>query len=172
VPVAAHAGDDNAAIAINTKDGKTIWRISMKVTRTNETVVNNVNIAFAYSSCTDCSTYAIAFDVLIDGNNPNVVTSENQAWAINYECTNCTTYADATQFNVTGPTPMKFTAQGRQELAGIRRDLNALRHGDFDCLWPVKGCTNPLVPQVEALAERLNSVVANEVVPQDGSAGN
>jgi putative peptide zinc metalloprotease protein len=158
LPIAAHAGDDNGAVAINTKDGKTVWRISMKVTRTSSTVVNTVNLALAYSSCTGCSTYAIAFDVVLDGNNPNVVTPTNVAVAINYQCTDCTSYADATQVIVTGDTPMKFTPQGHKDLADIRHDLNALRHQDYATL-------DDLNAGVHALAVRLNYVVANELVP-------
>ena len=158
-PIAAHASGDNAAVAINTKDGKTVWRISFKVTKTDSQVVNNVNVAFAYSSCTDCSTYAIAFDVVIDTNNPNVVTPTNLAVALNYLCTDCTTYADATQVVLTTGTPLKFTPQGHRDLADIRHDLNALKHQDLTL--------DELNAQVRALAARLNWVVANELVPAD-----
>src|SRR5256885_7541365 len=134
LPIAANAGDDNGAVAINTKDGKTVWRISMKVTRTSSSVVNTVNLALAYSSCTGCSSYAIAFDVVLDGNNPNVVTPMNMAVALNYQCTSCTSYADATQGVVTGHRPMKITPQGPQDPADIRHGPDAPRHQDFATL--------------------------------------
>jgi putative peptide zinc metalloprotease protein len=156
IPIAAHAGGDNSAVAINTRDGKTVWRISMKVTRTSSDVVDNVNAAVAYASCTGCSTYAIAFDVVIDNNDPSVVTPTNLALAVNYQCTDCTTYADATQVVLTNGTPMKFTPQGHQELAAIRHDLNALRHEDLSL--------DELIAQVDALGARLKAVVANELV--------
>src|SRR5437763_8996778 len=46
VPVAAQAGGDNAALAINTRDGKTVYRIAIKVSRNDTGVVTNTNIAF------------------------------------------------------------------------------------------------------------------------------
>jgi putative peptide zinc metalloprotease protein len=158
MPIVAQAGGDNGAVAINTKDGKTVWRISMKVTRTSSDTVDNANVAIAYSSCTGCSTYAVAFDIVLDGNDPSVVTPMNLAMAINYQCTDCSSYADATQVVLTGDTPMKFTPQGHKDLADIRHDLNALRHTDFATL-------DDLNVAVKALAVRLRYVVANELVP-------
>src|ERR671936_2551693 len=159
IPVVASAGPDNSAVAINTKDGNTVWRISMKVTRTNTNVLNTVNMALAYSSCTGCSTYAIAFDVVIDGNNPDVVTPENLAKAVNYECTECTTFADAIQFVIATDTPMKFTAQGHQELVTIRQDLKALRDSSYANL-------DELRAAVHAIAVRLAIVLRDDLVPQ------
>src|SRR5437868_11114719 len=114
VPIVAHA--DNAAVAINTTDGKTVWRISFKITRTNSDVVTESNIAFAYSSCTGCSTYAIAFQTVLMMNDPSVVTPTNMAIALNVLCTGCSTYADATQVNLTTDGPVHFTPEGNQEL--------------------------------------------------------
>ncbi len=155
VPIVAHA--DNAAVAINTTDGKTVWRISFKITRTASDVVNQTNIAFAYSSCTDCSTYAIAFQTVLMTNDPSIVTPTNMAIALNYLCTDCTTYADATQVNLTTDGAVHFTPEGNQELAAIRHDLHALRHEDL--------ALDDLAAQVHVLAERLNWVVATQLVP-------
>ena len=124
----AYAGADNSAIAINTTDGKTVYRIAIKVTRNNTQVVTNTNIAFAYSTCTGCNTVAIAFQMVLETDNPIVVTPVNLAFAENFNCNSCTTYADATQAAIPTDGHAHFTALGNQTLASIRHDLEALRH--------------------------------------------
>jgi putative peptide zinc metalloprotease protein len=156
VPILAHA-DDNSAAALNTTDGKTVWRISFQVSRSMSSVVDNTNIAFAYSSCTGCSTYAIAFQTVLGMNDPTVVTPTNLAVAINYQCVNCTTYADATQVVLTTGTNLHFTAQGNQDLASIRQQLEALRHANLTL--------DQLAAQVNLLSQQLVWIVANELVP-------
>ena len=123
----AYAGADNSAIAINTTDGKTVYRIAISVSRNNTQVVTNANIAFAYSTCTGCNTVAIAFQMVLATDNPNVVTPVNLAFAENFNCDSCTTYADATQVAIMTDGQAHFTALGNQRLASIRHDLEALR---------------------------------------------
>ena len=157
VPIVANASGDSAAVAINTTDGKTVWRIQFHVVRDRTTIVNNANIAFAYSSCTGCQTYAISFQTVLDFNNATVVTPTNQAWAINYLCTSCVSYADATQVVLSTDTPMKFTPQGHQDLASIHSDLEMLRHEDLT--------VDQLTTAVDSLSAKCVWVVANEMVP-------
>src|SRR5207237_7732948 len=90
VPVAAQAGGDNAALAINTRDGKTVYRIAIKVSRNDTGVVTNTNIAFAYASCADCQTYAIAFQAVLVKNNPNIDARTDMALPRTEQCESCT----------------------------------------------------------------------------------
>ena len=124
----AYAGADNAAVAINTTDGKTVYRIAIHVTRNNSQVVTNTNIAFAYSTCTGCNTVAIAFQMVLETADPTVVAPRNIAIAENFDCANCTTVAEATQVAIMTDGQAHFTAAGNQMLASIRHDLEALRH--------------------------------------------
>src|SRR5919197_2762432 len=54
----ATAGD-NAAIAINLKDGSSDFRLAFKITRVNTDVVDTGNAAVAIASCSNCQTGAV-----------------------------------------------------------------------------------------------------------------
>src|SRR5438552_268701 len=78
-PGAAHAAGDNVAVAINTQDGRSVFRVRMSIVRANGDVVTSANTAFAYASCTDCETTAIALQVVLVTNNASVITPTNLA---------------------------------------------------------------------------------------------
>jgi ABC-type glycerol-3-phosphate transport system substrate-binding protein len=44
-------GQDNTAIAINTKDGTDIFKLAFKIARVNQDVVDQSNAAVAFNSC-------------------------------------------------------------------------------------------------------------------------
>ncbi|TMG19484.1 MAG: hypothetical protein E6H90_06245 [Chloroflexi bacterium] len=157
VPVAAQAGGDNAALAINTRDGKTVYRIAIKVSRNDTGVVTNTNIAFAYASCADCQTYAIAFQAVLVTSNPTIDAPTNMAIAWNDQCDSCTTFADANQVTVTTDGPVHFTPLGNQMLASIRHDLHGLKHEDLSL--------DDLIVRVNQLADQFTLVVTTQLVP-------
>jgi putative peptide zinc metalloprotease protein len=154
---AAPALADNSAIAINTKDDSTKYSISFKIERTMSSVVNPINSAIAYASCSNCQTVAIAIDVVFAMGSSNVVTNTNQAYAINYECTQCSTLADAYQFLTTTGGPVHLTASGNQQIAEIRRQLEALRHENLNIF--------QINQQVTQLMTQLQTVLSTQVVP-------
>jgi hypothetical protein len=156
-PIVAHAGD-NTAVAINTTDGRTIWRIDFKISRTMSSVVTTGNAAVAISSCTDCQSYAIAVQAVLMMNDPSVVAPVNLALAENINCTDCIAFADAVQTNLTTDGPVHFTAEGNKQLVGIRHDLRDLADQQWTSL-------DALRDAVHAIALRLNNVIATELVP-------
>jgi putative peptide zinc metalloprotease protein len=80
---------DNTAIAINTKDGTDIFKLAFKIVRVNQDIVDQSNAAVAFNSCEECQSIAVAFQVVLIFSDPDVVTSENLALALNYECDAC-----------------------------------------------------------------------------------
>ena len=149
---------DNAAVAINTKDGGTVFRFAFNIARVGSDVVDNTNAAVAYASCTDCTTVAIAIQVVLVTGDPSVVSPENYAIAINQQCTLCETLASAYQFVFGTGDPVHFTAEGNQELAQIRREFQQLRK-DADSLTAAQ-----IQARVAALVDRLRVVLQNELV--------
>ena len=149
---------DNAAVAINTKDGGTVFRFAFNIARVGSDVVDNTNAAVAYASCTDCTTVAIAIQVVLVTGDPSVVSPENYAIAINQQCTLCETLASAYQFVFGTGGPVHFTAEGNQELAQIRREFQQLRK-DADSLTAAQ-----IQARVAALVDRLRVVLQNELV--------
>jgi len=153
-PGAARA--DNAAIAVNTRDGSSVFRFAFAIRRVMGDVVDETNSAVAYASCTDCRTTAIAIEIVLVAGSPSVFTPTNQAIAINYLCTLCSTFASAYQFVIQAAGPQHFTSDALRELHDIRaaiRDLQDQNLSPFD----LQAALNPLI-------DRLKQVLATGLV--------
>jgi putative peptide zinc metalloprotease protein len=155
-PSIAHA-QDNAAVAVNTKDGTTIFRVAFKIAHVNKEIVDNSNAAAAWASCVDCEAIAIAFQIVLIFSDPEVVTPTNLALAVNWECTACLALASAFQWVLTTEGPVHFTAEGNRLLSEVRQRLHELRTMDELTL-------EQLVAELQALAEIVRNVLANEMV--------
>jgi putative peptide zinc metalloprotease protein len=154
----ANAGaQDNAAVAINTKDGTSIFRVAFKIARVNKEIVDNSNAAAAWASCTDCEAIAAAFQIVLIFSDPEVVTTSNIALAINWECTACVAFASAFQWVLTTDGPVHFTAEGNRALAEVRGRLHELAKMDELTL-------EQLIAELESLAAIIRDVLANEMV--------
>ena len=153
---------DNAAVAVNLRDGASVFRFAFKVARVNQDVVDESNAAVAFASCTECETVALAFQVVLIFSDPDVVATENVALALNYECDACQTLASAYQFVLTTGGPVHFTAEGNRRIAEIRLALRELLRSDVEL--------TELQTAVDALADELRAVVRAELVPA-GEAG-
>jgi putative peptide zinc metalloprotease protein len=155
-PASARA-QDNAAVAINTKDGTSIFRVAFKIARVNKEIADNSNAAAAWSSCTDCQAIAAAFQIVLIFSDPEVLTPSNIALAVNWECTACVSFASAYQWVLTTDGPVHFTPEGNQLLAEVRQRLHELAQMDELTL-------EQLVAELEALAEIIRTVLDNEMV--------
>jgi putative peptide zinc metalloprotease protein len=93
--------------------------------------VDHYNSAQAAARCTDCGATAIAFQIVLAWGRPNPVMPRNEAVAINLECTRCAVAAEARQFVRVVDAPVKFTGEGRAELADVREHLRALAGQDL-----------------------------------------
>jgi putative peptide zinc metalloprotease protein len=155
-PASARA-QDNAAVAINTKDGTSIFRVAFKIARVNKEIVDNSNAAASWASCTDCQAIAAAFQIVLIFSDPDVVTPSNIALAVNWECTACVAFASAYQWVLTTDGPVHFTPEGNQLLAEVRKRLHELAQMDELTL-------EQLVAELEALAEIIRTVLENEMV--------
>jgi hypothetical protein len=80
-PPPAEAGD-NAAVAINLRDGSSTFRLAFKITRVNRDEVDSSNAAVAAASCTSCQTTAVAFQILIVTNDTHDFEPVNLAIAL------------------------------------------------------------------------------------------
>jgi putative peptide zinc metalloprotease protein len=88
---------DNAAVAINTKDGKSIFDFAFSIRRVAGDVVDETNAAVAYNECEECRAVAVAIQIVLVVGHPSVVTPTNLAVAVNYQCTLCESLAMAYQ---------------------------------------------------------------------------
>ena len=163
VAVTPASGQDNEAVAVNEKDGKSVFKLAFKVKRTMDSDVDADNTAIAYASCTDCETVAAAIQVVLMMEDPDSLDVRNTAVAINYDCSECETLAAAYQFVFGEGQPVRFSAEGNRKLADIRRRLQELRQRDDLTL-------QQLATELATLAAETAKVVAEETVPA-GSTG-
>jgi putative peptide zinc metalloprotease protein len=68
---------------------------------TDGTPVDQINEAWALSSCTNCQTVSVAFQGLFVVGQSDVITPQNIAVAVNYDCMDCHTAAIAVQLVAT-----------------------------------------------------------------------
>ncbi|HEV3475359.1 MAG TPA: hypothetical protein VG602_08340 [Actinomycetota bacterium] len=150
------AGGDNAVVLVNTKDGFSAFRLSFRVLRVNQDVVDQANAAVAFSSCEGCRTVAVAVQVLLVFSDPSVVSPTNLAIAMNFECFDCDTLASAYQFVLGTDGVVRFSAEGNQAIARIRQALRDLLQAELSL--------EETQAQLDQLAAELQSVLANELV--------
>lgn len=167
LPAASSAmGADNVVTAVNTRDGSEVYRARLQIQRVHGDVVDNGNAAVAVSSCDGCETTSIAMQTLLVSGEPRVFTPENLALAMNVNCTGCETLASAYQNVVQTDGQVHFTAEGNQEIAGIRQDLQGLRHENLSIYETQQ--------RVDELNTQLQSVTQDELVsagpPQNAEA--
>ena len=101
-PRAARPGD-NQALAVNTEDGSSLYDVAFAVVwvTDGEMPVDQRNEAYAIADCTDCTTVAVAFQVIFVIGQADTIVPENIAMAVNYSCDGCTTVALAVQLIAT-----------------------------------------------------------------------
>lgn len=150
--------EDNVALAVNTEDGASVFRLAFSVRMVANGVVDDDNHAWALASCTDCQTVALAFQVVLVWNDPNVAVPHNQAVAYNDQCDACLTYAAATQIVLGFDGPVRFTDEGRQRLADLQRALAELEDGIGEL------SLSELTAAVTAAKQELVSILSEELV--------
>ncbi|MFL5820278.1 MAG: hypothetical protein ACJ76S_06295 [Solirubrobacteraceae bacterium] len=161
------AAQDTSAVAVNTRDGSSVFRLAFSIRRVMGDVVDQRNAAVAYASCDSCQTVAISIEALIVASDPSVVTPENLALAINVNCNLCATLASAYQFVLGGGAiRLQLSAQGRQQAEEIHRELLRLRNSNLSI--------EEIQAQTDALMGRLQQVLASQLVvlgPGSGAGG-
>ncbi|HKY75279.1 MAG TPA: hypothetical protein VJS45_04005 [Acidimicrobiia bacterium] len=126
-PAAADGnGDDNTAVAVNTEDGASVFRLAFSIRRVANGVIDETNSAYALASCTECQTVAVAFQIVLALGDVDVAVPENRAVAYNDQCAECVTYASAAQIVLGFDRLARFTADGRQRLAALQQMLRSL----------------------------------------------
>jgi putative peptide zinc metalloprotease protein len=148
---------DNTAIAINTKDGTDIFKLAFKIVRVNQEIVDQSNGAVAFNSCEECQSIAVAFQIVLIFSDPDVVTSENLALALNYECDACVAFASAYQWLLTTGGPVHFTAEGNTQLAELRKRLRDLLESDLTLA--------QLQAELDKIKAEVAKILATELVP-------
>jgi hypothetical protein len=150
-------GQDNFAVVVNTHDGLDLFRVAFKIVRTTQEVVDQSNAAVAANSCEDCSSTAIALQVVLVFSDPSEVTSTNLALAYNELCSACVAIAEAYQWVLTTGGVVRFTTEGNQRLAELYRRLHRLRTAGLTL--------EQLQADLDEISAEIADVLATEIVP-------
>jgi putative peptide zinc metalloprotease protein len=150
-------GNDNTAIAVNTKDGSSVFKLSFSVSRVMSDTVDSGNAAVAYASCSQCQTTALALQFVLLMSDPSTFTPENLALAVNVDCFECDTLASAYQFVIQAGGPVHLTPDGIRQLHAIRKELAALKDSGLSSV--------EIQARVDALAHQAYQVFLTELVP-------
>jgi putative peptide zinc metalloprotease protein len=118
--------EDNTALAINTTDGATVFRVAFSIRTVADGTVDQTNTAAALARCTDCQTVALAFQIVLVRGDADIATPENRAIAINDQCDTCLTYASATQIVLSISDGAHLTGEGQQRLRDLQVQLAEL----------------------------------------------
>lgn len=163
-PDFAHADEDdgnrsrtNAAIAINTKSGSSLFKFAFSIRQVAGDVVDHTNAAVAYSSCENCKTTAIAIQIVLVSGSPSVVTPQNLAVALNENCTLCETFAGAYQIVLGTGGPVRFTGEGRRRISELKREIRRLRKEDLS--------PPELKARLDSIVAELKEVLRTELRP-------
>lgn len=150
------AAADNAAVAVNTKDGTTVFKVAFAIRHVMSDVVTETNAAVAYNSCADCASVAIAFEIVLVESDASVVSPTNIAIAYNQDCTTCVAVAEAYQFVLGTGGVVHFDAEGNKILSEIRRELHSLKKQDLTL--------EQLQAMLDDIAARMADVLQNHLV--------
>jgi putative peptide zinc metalloprotease protein len=156
-PNSGSSGSDSTAIALNTKDGSSLFKFAFSITKATGEVVDAGNAAVAYASCVECSTVAVAVQFVLVQGSPDIFTPENVAIAINEECNLCETMALAYQVVIQTDGPVRLTNDGRQQLHDLLKQLKDLEDGDLTL--------EQLHAKVEDLVDQMTQVLSTQLVP-------
>ncbi|MGO4186429.1 hypothetical protein [Pseudarthrobacter sp. TAF60_1] len=90
--------DGNQALAVNTTDGSVTYSAEFALVWAEAGhPVATRNEAYALANCTGCGAVAVAFQVVLIEDPPDVIAPQNQSAAVNYNCQGCNTHALASQ---------------------------------------------------------------------------
>lgn len=162
-PVMAQGSDANTAVAVNDKDGSSVFDVAFQIRRVSSGVVDQTNAAVAYASCESCQTVAVAIQIVLVSGPADTITPTNLAIAINEDCTTCQTMALAYQYVFGTGDVIGFTPEGQRRLNEIRKALRDLSGSELTL--------DEINAQLAELTGQIGDVLATEVVVRGPAPG-
>lgn len=159
----AHAEETNTAVAVNTKDGSSIFKVAFQIKKVMDGDVDSQNAAVAYSNCVDCQTVAVAIQIVLVVGDVDSATPTNVAIAYNENCTSCETMAAAYQYVYSTGDNFRFSKEGKRRLYDLRQRLRELRkHKEYTL--------EQVAAELERITTELAAVIEDELRPADTPA--
>ena len=161
-PTAAGASDNNIVVASNQTDGAALVRAGVQYRVAPNGVVDEENGAYAGANCSDCQTFAAAFQLVLVTREYRTFVPKNEAFAANVVCESCLTWAAAKQVIVVTDGPAALSGAGHLRLQAIEDRLNALQAGLASM------SLSALAGEVSAATEELLDVARTEIMDLAG----
>ena len=156
-------GARNIVYVMNRSDGKMRIRGRIRLVQSHGERAEPVNAAFAYASCTDCQTFAVALEIALISPNASVIAPQNRAQAINYECTRCATVARALQYAYVVEDPSEVPDNVRRLLRDMEAEIREIgRQPDITA-----NEANARISAVIAEFQELNASLQDELAKSD-----
>jgi hypothetical protein len=149
-------GGNNVVRIDNHNDGRMLIRGNVDLNRIPGPNVGPVNAAYAYSSCTDCQTIAVALQINLISRTATHIAPENYAVAINQRCTRCVTVARAIQYTYQVDDPQNTPKEVSDLLNEMDRTLREIANDKGISLAEAEGRINAVIAQFRDLAASLN----------------
>ena len=160
-PTAASASDQNVAYAVNETDGAIVSDTSVQYRKAANGVVDEENLAYALARCTDCTTFAAAFQLVIVTKDWHTFVPHNEAFVGNVLCDECVTIGVAKQVIVEVGGPASLSEAGHGRMKALGRQLEAIEEA-------LPGLSiGALVTEVNAAFAELLDIAQTEVVRDD-----
>jgi hypothetical protein len=121
-----HGGGHNVVMVRNHSDGRMRVRGRVKLAELHGSRAEPINAAFAYASCTDCQTFAVALEIALIEPGAAVIAPQNRARALNYQCTRCATVARALQYAFVVDDPSIVPENIERLMREMEREIRAI----------------------------------------------
>lgn len=149
-------GGNNQVRVINKKDGALRIRGNVDFNRIPGPNVEPVNLAYAYSSCTDCQTIAVALQINLISRTATRIAPQNVAIALNENCLRCVTVARALQYTYQVDDPKETPKEISDLLKEMDQTLNEISRDKNITLPEAEARINAVIAQFKDLATSLN----------------
>lgn len=161
-PVPAGASDSNVAYAANETDGTAVASTSVQFRMVANGIVDQKNAAYAVARCTDCQTFAAAFQLVVINGGYDTLVPHNKAYSSNILCEECLTWAAAKQVIVASEGPASLTGNGHRRMRALEDRLAAIE-ADLPHL-----SLAAVADRVDSAFEELLDIARTEVRRIDG----
>lgn len=123
----ASSGPMNQVRVINRADDKFRFKSKVQLNQITGTTANPGNLAFAFSSCSDCETFAVALQINVISRDTTYAAPENVALAFNLQCTTCYTVAQAYQMTFSVDDPTTVPQEANDLIKAFEDELKAIK---------------------------------------------
>jgi putative peptide zinc metalloprotease protein len=149
-------GARNVVVIENRVDGRLTTRGQVQLNRTPGPTAGPVNLASANTSCIDCQSLAVAFQINLISRTASSITPENVATATNAGCTRCYTVARALQYVIQVDDPTQVPPEASRLSQTMNRELTAIQADPTISLDEAEARINAVLAQFVDLAEDLS----------------